>query len=301
MRVLVYGAGAVGSYLGGMLATRNDVTLVGRKEHAMAIKEGGLRVTGLTELSVRPRAEEKIPEDERYGLVLLTVKSYDLKPSLERLGPVLGVGTVLIVVQNGLAVLDLPSRIAGSVLAVGVASFGITNQGPGHIVHAGLGGLRLGAIERHLDLAPYAQLFRGSGLDCEVSSNITKDVWRKAVINSVINPITALVRRRNGALIETEDLLALSRSVFDESLEIAIAEGGLDREDLCFQDVVDVVSATAMNRSSMLQDVERGKRTEVEALNGSLARAGMISNLPVTYNTTLYSLLKGIEVTKDGG
>ncbi len=127
------------------------------------------------------------------------------------LGPILGDGTVLMVVQNGMRVLDLPTHIGGSPLVLGVASFGVTHQGPGHIIHAGSGGLRLGAIEGGLDLDPYSHLFGGSGIVCDVSSNIAKDVWRKAVINSAINPITALVRRRNGAILDSEGLLALSR------------------------------------------------------------------------------------------
>ncbi len=299
MRVLVYGAGAVGSYLGGMLAARNDVTLVGRRDHVKAIEEGGLRITGLTELTAHPKSLEHILEDERYDLVLLTVKSYDLEASLAGLGPILGEETVLLVVQNGMRVLGLPTHVGGSPLLLGVASFGVTHQGLGHIIHAGSGGLRLGAIEGGLDLDPYSHLFSESGIVCDVSSDIAKDVWRKAVINSAINPITALVRRRNGAIIESEGLLGLCRSVFDESLEIAIAEGGLDRGDVCFNDVLDVVRATAWNRSSMLQDVERGKRTEVDAINGSLIQAGKRSKLPVAYNTTLCALINGIEGTKD--
>ena len=299
MKLLVYGAGAVGSYLGGMLASKNDVTLVGRREHVEAITERGLRITGLTERTVRPKASEHIREGASYDLVLLTVKSYDLEASLADLGPVLRDGTVLMVVQNGLRVLGLPAQVGGSRLVLGVASFGITYQGPGHVVHAGSGGLRLGAIGGELDLELYSHLFSGSGIGCEVSSNIAKDVWRKAIINSAINPITALVRRRNGAIIESEGLLGLCRSVFEESLEIAIAEGGLDRGDVGFQDVLDVIRATAWNQSSMLQDVERGRRTEVDALNGWLMRAGERSKLPVEYNTTLNALIIGIGA-KDG-
>jgi len=154
----------------------------------------------------------------------------------------------------------------------------------------------MGTIEDGLDLCPYSYLFNGSGIVCDVSPYIAKDVWRKAVINSVINPITALVRRRNGAILESEGLLELCRSVFVESLHIAIAEGGLERGDVCFDDVLGVVRATAWNRSSMLQDVERGKRTEVDAINGSLIRAGERSKLPVEYNTALHALIIGIGV-----
>ena len=100
-------------------------------------------------------------------------------------------------------------------------------------------------------------------------------------------------------MIESEGLLGLCRSVFAESLEIAVAEGALDRGDVDFQDVLDVVRATAWNRSSMLQDVERGRRTEVDALNGWLMRAGERSKLPVEYNTTLNALIIGIGA-KDG-
>jgi 2-dehydropantoate 2-reductase len=300
LKVLVYGAGAVGSYLGGMLATKNDVTMVGRRDHVSAIAERGLRITGLTEVTIHPKALEQVREEDRYDLVLLTVKSYDLEVSLAGLGPLLGDRTMLMVVQNGMRVLDLPARVGGSPLLLGVASFGVTHQGPGHIIHAGSGGLRLGTIEGGLDLDPYAHLFSESGIVCDVSSDIAKDVWRKAVINSAINPITALVRRRNGAILESKGLLGLSRSVFEESLDIAIAEGGLERGDVCFDDVLQVIRATAWNRSSMLQDVERGKRTEVDAINGSLIRAGERSKLPVDYNNTLNALINGIGV-KDGG
>ncbi len=295
MRVLVFGAGAVGSYLGGMLATNNQVTLLGRKDHMDKVGGDHLHISGLIDIVARPRTCVEVLRDERYDVVLVTVKSYDLEAALDAVLPLLTEGTALIVVQNGLGIIDLPDRVQDAKVYLGVASFGVTYIGPGEVRYAGEGLLRIGARNGEDGSIRWVGMFQSSGVETEASPDIVRDAWRKAVINSVINPITALVRRPNGHLLDAPELRELGRGLFEESMGIAVGGGALPVGDLDFQDVESVIMATAGNRSSMLQDVDRGRRTEVDAINGVFLDRGRALGLSVVYNSTVIALIHGLE------
>lgn len=299
MRVLVFGAGAVGSYIGGMLATQNQVTLLGRKDHMDKVRSAHLHISGPHDVIARPRTCVTVSRDEGYDVVLVTVKSYDLDEALDAVLPVLREGTALIVVQNGLGMIDLPDRVQGAKVFLGVASFGVTYVGPGEVRFAGEGSLRIGAREGEEGSIRWVGMFQSSGVEAEVSPDIVRDAWRKAVINSVINPITALVRRPNGHLLDAPELRDLGEGLFEESMGIAVGGGALPAGDLDFQDVERVIMATAGNRSSMLQDVERGRRTEVDAINGAFLNRGRALGLSVIYNSAVSALIHGLERRQD--
>jgi 2-dehydropantoate 2-reductase len=298
LRVLVFGAGAVGSYLGGMLATQNLVTLVGRHDHMDRIKRDGLHISGLKDVFVRPSTYVEVPADERYDVVLIAVKSYDLDEALKAVHPVLGGETALIVVQNGLEMATMPERVADSKVCLGVASFGVTYVSPGEVRYAGEGPLRLGARGEEGDVHPLVRMFQASGVGSEASTDIAREAWRKAVINSAINPITALVRRPNGHILGSAELRALCQCLFEESMGIAVECGELPPGDLTFEDVERTIVATSGNRSSMLQDVERGRRTEVDAINGTFLARGRALGLSVIYNNTVIALIHGMELSE---
>jgi 2-dehydropantoate 2-reductase len=143
-----------------------------------------------------------------------------------------------------------------------------------------------------------ALLLRQSGLEAKVSEDILRDVWRKAAINAAVNPITALVRRTNGCIAQDEGLRKLSWDLFEEAVEVGIWWKALRPGDVCFDDVMTVVSKTADNRSSMLQDVERGKRTEIESINGAICRLAPAEDA-VRANMTVTALVQAMEGRHD--
>lgn len=300
MRVVVLGAGALGSFFGGVLARKHDVTLVGRDPHMAAVDGEGLRVTGMTDLHVRPDAVTDAAAAGVPDVLLVTTKAYDTATALDDAAPLLGEATVVASLQNGLGNLEaLADRVPADRVVGGVTTHGVTHEGPGVVRHAGQGDVVLGTLGGDGEGAAdrVADALRSAGLDAEVTDRIRGEVWAKVVVNAGINPLTAVTGLRNGALVEEEPLEELMAAACREAVAVARAEG-VDLPDV---DLVErtrqVAGATAGNKSSMLQDVERGRRTEIDAINGEVARRGRELGVETPVNRTLWALVRGIEAT----
>ncbi len=292
--IVVMGAGAIGNLVGGLLIRAGlDVTLVGRKAHVRAIEKDGLRISGLEDFTVKPGASTVPPEGDLY---LLTVKTYDVRGALSALprgdAPIIGF-------QNGMGSLEKIEEHAGDGLALGAVCYlGATFLGPGEVRFAGYGpvyfGLPRGGESRLA--GDVAEMFSSAGFEASATGELPRMLWEKLLVNAAINPLTALTGLPNGALAEDVRLRELMYGVVDEGLEVAKAEGvslyGNVREL-----VVKVCRQTAENRSSMLQDMERGKRTEADAINGYVVEKAKLYNLPVPVNRALHALVKGRERT----
>ena len=140
-----------------------------------------------------------------------------------------------------------------------------------------------------------AQLFNQAGLNARAEADIESELWMKGVINASINPLTAILKCLNGELLEDEGVLGISHLACDEA--VAVAEGigvRLSPGDQ-FEKVKEVMRATAQNRSSMLQDLERGKRTEIDEINGEIVRRAGLMGVPVPVNRTLWMLVRALE------
>jgi 2-dehydropantoate 2-reductase len=193
-------------------------------------------------------------------LVLITVKAYDTSSAVREVENVVTDSTVVVSLQNGLGNSEMLTRAFGSRAVTGVPFLGATYLGPGRVRLAGWGETVLGSTLGHHGAAiAVGEVLSGGGIPTRVSANIRSEVWLKAVINASINPITALVGQENGCIYLRPDLLRLSRSVCSECTRAADANGiSLGRTDP-FEKVLEVARLTAKNRSSMLQDVERGR------------------------------------------
>jgi 2-dehydropantoate 2-reductase len=295
MRFLVFGAGAMGSLIGGLLAQKHDVTLVGRKAHVEAIRKHGLVIHGRTEARVGPRAVETAREAYRPDVVIVTVKSYDTEAAAEELRP-FRESAVILSLQNGLGNVEQLAARSERVLG-GVTYHGVTFVGPGEVSHAGTGDTVIGPIKgTTLEDAEWIRAaFDGCGLATTVAEDIQEVLWTKAVVNACFNPITGLLRVKSGVIGRSGQLMECCNSIVEEALGVARAEGiQLEREAL-MQRVRDVSSATAENRSSMLQDLERGRRTEIDAINGWIAHMGAEHGVACPVNRTLTLLVKAAE------
>ncbi|WP_129114172.1 ketopantoate reductase family protein [Halegenticoccus tardaugens] len=296
MEIVVFGVGSLGSLVGGLLARRHLVTLVGRDPHVARVREAGLRVSGAIDAEVRPDARTTLP-DRSADLAIVTVKSYDTAAAADALADA-DAGAVLSL-QNGLTEEILADRIDAPVLS-GTATYGARLLGPGRVECTGVGGIALGAHGggRSPVAERVAAALRAADLEATAATDMPLRRWEKLAVNAGINAVTALARVENGALADGE-AATLARTAARETARVARAEGvhltnRRARDALC-----EVVDATAANRSSMLQDVDAGARTEVDAINGVVVERARRHGLDAPTNRTLAGLLRAWESERE--
>lgn len=301
MRFLVFGAGAMGSLVGGLLSQRHETVLVGRRPHVEAIRKGGLRITGKTRLLARLAAEEDLPPDADPDVVIVAVKAYDTEEAARTLAP-LTEKALFLSLQNGLGNEEALATAGARVLG-GVTNQGLTFVGPGEVYHAGVGDTYIGPFEGTgpKEADDVVKAFNESGLPSHLVDDIRAELWLKAIVNACINPLTALLRVPNGYLLQTEATEQIVRQVIQEGVEVAARQEVSLVADAVFERVASVVRGTSANRSSMLQDLERGRRTEIDAINGAIARLGREAGRPAPANDLLAQLVRAAEATTTNG
>jgi len=285
VKILVVGAGAVGSLLGAALQEGgNAVLLVGRADHVAAVKAQGLRISGSRPRVVHLEAAPEVPPGSEVEVVIVTTKTFDLARAATELARAVSPRPTLLL-QNGLGILPVARAALTSggwndpaaYLVRGVNSIPATWVGPGEVRETGLGEILLPVPSEAGPAAGAARLFRmlfeGARVPVEAVPEFEREVWRKALVNAAINPVTAVRGVTNGELLEepgrTEALQLLG-----EALAVARAAGfGFTSEEVT-RDFERVARATASNRSSMLQDLDRGRPTEIDAISGEILREG---------------------------
>ncbi len=273
VEILVFGAGAMGSFFGGILSRRHGVTLVGRSEHVEAIRAHGLRITGK----------------------FVATKAYDTANAmlaLERFAD----RSIFITLQNGLGNAETIAKTAHRVVA-GTTAIGVTYVGPGEIRHAGVGDTVLGAWAHmgEADLVRLRDVLAEAGLVAQIASDIRTELWSKLVVNASLNPLAAIAGVANGRLVRDKRLAAVVEGICREATAVAKAEGAhLDSEELRHRTIL-VAKRTAANRASMLQDLDRHRKTEIEAITGSVVRAAARHRIQVPLNNALYAIVRARE------
>ena len=256
MRIAIFGAGALGSLLGAILSRKNDVLLIARGKHLEAIRERGLELRGLTKGKFYLEAEEHYPGG--HELVILTVKAYQTEEAVKDIAREYG-GEPILTFQNGLGVVDMLKDFD---TIPGVITHGATLIEPGVVMHAGYGDAFIGEINGEISerVISLAENFTQCGLRTEVVNDIMERRWIKAAVNACINPLTAILGVKNGVLRE-ENLDAVVRCIADSCGKL-LAEKGIYAN--VYEEARKVIESTSENNSSMLQDIQRGKKTEVD-------------------------------------
>ncbi len=294
MRIIVFGAGALGSVIGGLLTRRHEVTLIGREAHMTAIEESGLSIGGVVEGVFLPHVATELKGSEEADVVIVTVKAKDAETALEAVRPVVARGARLVVIQNGLSILRTAAKEPGMI--VGVTTLGAMYASPGKVAYSGEGDTYFGTVKGGEE-APkeVADAFTAVGLDSFVAKDIVREVWMKAVINASANPVTAIARCRNGDLVKDESLMLLLRDLCMESVAIARSCGIDIAPEEALGRIEGILRRTAANKSSMLQDVERGRRTEIDEITGELVRSAREKGIEARMNLAMYLLVKSID------
>lgn len=298
MRVVVLGTGALGCLFAARLSAHAEVWMLGTwAEGVAAVQRGGIHVEEPDHTwfaTVRAASDPTAVTDADVALML--VKSYQTGRAASWAAQVLARGGLAVTLQNGL---DNGPRLAAVVgeerTAIGVTFEGATLLGPGHIRHAGCGPTYIGAPPAAADsLAAFISLLQGAGFDAHVASEVEGMLWGKAVVNAAINPLTALWRVPNGALLVSPDRRALLAALAQEAAAVARARGVVLPFDDPVARVEAVCRATAANRSSMLQDVDRGRPTEVDSINGIIVAEGRRWGIPTPVNEVVWRLVRGL-------
>jgi 2-dehydropantoate 2-reductase len=296
MKITIYGAGAIGSLIGSKLSTEQEVVLVGRPEHVSRINAEGLRVHGPKEEVFRPKAVTSVEGLEAQDVVFITTKAYDTEAAVQAIAPLVGPLTTVVSLQNGLGNIDIMEKAYGSRAVIGLTNMGVTFIGPGEIRLAGDGEIIIGGPSRRRDRAEaVANLLSSAKLTTLSTQDIRAEVWMKAIVNACINPLTALVRKENGILAENQELKAIAAGACREAAKAAEDNGIMLPTGDPFKKVMLIVEWTRSNRSSMLQDVERGRRTEIDEITGALVTAGAAFGVPMPTNQMLWTLVRALD------
>ena len=311
MRVLVAGAGALGSVFGGFLRRAGlEVTLLGRAAHLDAIVRNGLRIDGIWgthQVDGFAVATEPAALRGSFDLMLVSVKSYDTPAVAAAVAPLLAAGGVAISLQNGLGNVEALEAAVGVERTLGArVIFGAVVAAPGHArVTVFADPTAVGALapgqqpERDAAARRWAETIDRAGVPTIATDCLAALLWAKVFYNAALNPLGALLGAHYGALPEHPESRALMDRVIDEAFDVARAENVVlpwaSAADYQQEFYGRLVPATYDHRSSMLQDLERGRRTEIDAINGAVWRRGAARGINTPVNETLTRLMHAAE------
>jgi len=271
MNIVIFGAGAIGSLFGSLLSKQNNVTLISRKPHVDAIRRNGLTIEDKTKLNVKVGAEESIDKIRtQTDLLILTVKSYDTETAIKEAMSIISDITIVLSLQNGLDNIDkIKKFVYGKNIIAGVTTHGAFFSKPGLIRHTGIGKTKLGELngdktERLLNIK---SIFNESGIKTTISTDIFKEIWIKTIINSSINPLTSIFNCKNGYLLENPVLKKIVEKICRESTNIANANDISLSYFSMIKKTKEVIVDTTENYSSMLQSIQKSKKTEIDSIN----------------------------------
>jgi 2-dehydropantoate 2-reductase len=302
MKIGIVGAGAMGSLFGGRLARAGqDVLLYDiYREHVEAIRRDGLVIEDLAsgrEDLCHPAATTEAQELEDAEILIIFVKSAATE-AVARQFAGLGRGeTIAVTMQNGLGNEGILKEHFGEArTAAGVTSQGATFLSPGRIRHAGRGSTHLCMSDRNNEkLEGFVDALNAAGLETDLEESIDDLIWSKLIINVGINALTALTGLPNGRLLDLPDTKALMADLVAEAVAVAEKKGVRLTYDDPLQMVYQVAEKTGGNRSSMLQDFDRKRQSEIDFINGAIVREAEALGLEVPVNRTLTRLVRVLD------
>ena len=302
MKIAIVGAGAMGSLFGALLSEAgNDVWLYDVwPEHIHTVTRRGLSVERETKTRiVKLNATINSSDIGHAELVIIFVKSTQTGPASETARDLAGPDGSVMTLQNGMGNADAISEfIEPARILAGTTSHGATMLAAGSIRHAGIGPTTIGAWAKTKadfeNARSVAQFFTRAGIETEAVEDVHSVVWSKLLINIGINAISALTGIKNGQLLDLESTRDLSRAAVEEAMSVARALGIEINED-AVDHVFEVAQATAVNRSSMGQDADNRRQTEISAINGYIVREADKLGIDTPVNQSLTALVETLQ------
>ena len=295
-RILIRGTGALATLFAWRLANAGyDVTMLGSWQLGLsALRDRGARLVDAhgNERALSVRVAEHPDECKDISQAIVLVKSWQTELAARQLSECLASDGLALTLQNGLGNAEtLGTWLGNQRVALGTTTTGATLLGPGLVKVAGEGSI---SVQSHARLGPLVSALRSGGFEVKEVPQAASLIWGKLVINSAINPLTALLRVANGELLNRPAARQLMRRLAEETASVAQAEG----VQLPFDDpaamVEDVAYRTAGNYSSMLQDIRRGAPTEIDAICGAVTSIGGRDGVPTPLNEACWHLISAL-------
>jgi len=293
MKIAILGAGAVGSYYGALLAlASHEVVLIGRAPHVEAIHQHGLLLE--RDGDIQPVALQASCSPAALSgadLVLCCVKSPDTAEAASAMAPHLALGARVLSLQNGIDnAATLQNRLSHQVAAA-VVYTAVGMAGPGHVTHRGGGELVLAADA--LDETSFSA-FQAAGIPRRLSTNMAGELWLKLILNCAWNALSAISQMSYGKLWPADGVQVMMRSVVDECLAVAAAEG-IQLADEIWPAIERIAHTMPDQTSSTAQDLARQRPTEIDHLNGAILRRAAAHGIDVPANRMLHMRVRQLE------
>jgi 2-dehydropantoate 2-reductase len=295
-RIAVVGAGAVGGYFGGLLARAGaPVVMIGRPAFVEAVKKNGLFLDTLHfQESVHVEASTELSAARGAEIVLFCVKTTDNAATARALAPLLAPGAIVLSFQNGVDNVEQIRAAAAIEALPAVVYVAASVPEPGRVKHVGRGDLVFGPKNEKTERV--ADLFSRAGVTCRISENMDGELWTKLIWNCALNAVSGLGRANYGQIAASADARKVVETVVNEVLAVARAANihppGLEDPKTAIAGAFKIATQMAEALSSTAQDMNRGKRTEIDSLNGYISRRGAELGLPTPVNHALYALVK---------
>ncbi len=302
MKISIIGSGAMGSLFGGRLSLAGQEVVLYDvyREHVDKVNESGLSIedaaTGEVTMA-HPKATADPAAVAGSDVLIVFVKSTVTEDAAAQFKSFAKPGTIALTLQNGLGNEEILRKYFGaSGTAAGVTSQGATFLGPGRIRHAGKGPTHMAMSDGDSGkLAALAAALAAAGFEIHVDKDVAGMVWSKLLINVGINALTAILNLKNGQLLDYDDVKSLMADLVAEAVLVAKARGVHLTYDDPIATVYDVAAKTGANASSMLQDFQKNRQTEIDFMNGAIVREAKALGIPVPVNEAMTRLVRTID------
>jgi 2-dehydropantoate 2-reductase len=302
MQIAILGAGAMGSFFGGLLAEdAHAVTLLDiDADHLDAIRHHGLRlVNGGRDRRVSRLAVSHAEDfHSQPDLLVVFTKSLHTRTALLSVKQAIGPDTCVLTLQNGLGNAEAIGEFVSSErVLIGVTTWPADKLGAGHVMSRGDGTIRLMSADgvRRPQVDEVARVFDAAGLHCTVDKNVWSAIWEKVAFNAALNSLCAVTGCTVDQLDRIPDGAALALRIVAEVLNVARASGNQVDPERCASSVLHAIQTHHGHKPSMLQDVLARRRTEIESINGAVVLAARESGVSVVHTETLLHLVRMIE------
>lgn len=293
MKTAILGAGAVGCYYGGMLARAGrEVVLIGRPVHVDAIRRDGLRLVTRSFDERVPIAADTSPATVAgAGLVLCCVKSNDTAQAAADMAPHLSSDAIVLSLQNGYDNAERLQQALGRQVHPAVVYVASEMAGPGHLRHHGRGELVIGPFAESPGIVAEFAL---AGVPVSVSDNVAGQLWTKLIINCAYNGLSAITQMPYGRIVAGEGLPQVLDDIVSECLDVMRADSVSVQDDIR-DAVASIAQSMATQKSSTAHDVARGRRSEIDYINGYVVRRAAIHGIQTPVNRAILALVRLLE------
>jgi len=288
--IIILGAGAIGSTIGAFLSKKKKVTLIGRKAHVDAVNTRGLLVSGNGKERYQIASSTEVQQIPKETLIIVTTKAHDSRDSLGQIKNMIRGDSIILLLQNGIGNEEAAKQVVGSRTTVlrGVTEMASEFLEPGEIRYWSGNTF----LESNAASGEIAAIFNDCGLPTFVDFDIRKRVWNKAVVNCVVNPLSAVFRVRNNEIVSTW-LKPTRHQIVTECVKVGTAEAISFPDD--FADLIDAEISKYTNYSSMCQDIMKHRRTEIGFLNGKITELARRDRIPTPVNDTMVRFIRFME------